>query len=134
MFKCTSKTNNTKKLNVFVTFFSHSPSCRIWPQQTSTATSVRSSTISWVPLTRSIGTWPTWETTRREPNTGEGVKLLQVEICNVMIFLSRFSSKTLMSLLPADELKKIEDKVERQEMVVDFYDILGEVQKNKPAA
>lgn len=51
-----------------------------------------------------------------------------------MIFLSRFSSKTLMSLLPADELKKIEDKVERQEMVVDFYDILGEVQKNKPAA
>merc|ERR1719242_2440731 len=46
----------------------------------------------------------------------------------------RFSSKTLMSLLPADELKKIEDKVERKEMVVDFYDILGEVQKNKPAA
>ena len=39
-----------------------------------------------------------------------------------------------MSLLPADELKKIEDKVERKEMVVDFYDILGEVQKNKPAA
>jgi len=46
----------------------------------------------------------------------------------------RFSSKTLMSLLPADELKKIEDKVQRGEMVVDFYDILGEVQKNKPAA
>merc|ERR1712152_31146 len=46
----------------------------------------------------------------------------------------RFSSKTLMSLLPADELKKIEDKVERGEMTVDFYDILGEVQKNKPAA
>ena len=39
-----------------------------------------------------------------------------------------------MSLLPADELKKIEDKVERGEMTVDFYDILGEVQKNKPAA
>ena len=35
---------------------------------------------------------------------------------------------------PADELKKVEDKVERGEMVVDFYDILGEVQKNKPAA
>merc|ERR1711936_1254942 len=46
----------------------------------------------------------------------------------------RFSSKTLMSLLPADELKKIEDRVERGEMTVDFYDILGEVQKNKPAA
>ena len=46
----------------------------------------------------------------------------------------RFSSKTLMSLLPADELKKIEDKVEKGEMTVDFYDILGEVQKNKPAA
>ena len=51
-----------------------------------------------------------------------------------LIFCVRFSSKTLMSLLPADELKKIEDKVERKEMVVDFYDILGEVQKNKPAA
>merc|ERR1711930_34945 len=46
----------------------------------------------------------------------------------------RFSSKTLMSLLPADELKKIEDRVERGEMTVDFYDILGEVQKNKPSA
>jgi len=46
----------------------------------------------------------------------------------------RFSSKTLMQLLPADELKKIEDKVEKGEMKVDFYDILGEVQKNKPAA
>ena len=46
----------------------------------------------------------------------------------------RFSSKTLMSLLPAEELKKIEDKVERGEMTVDFYDILGEVQKNKPVA
>ena len=46
----------------------------------------------------------------------------------------RFSSKTLMQLLPADELKKIEDKVEKGEMTVDFYDILGEVQKNKPAA
>jgi len=45
----------------------------------------------------------------------------------------RFSSKTLMSLLPAEEMKKIEDKVERGEMTVDFYDILGEVQKNKPA-
>jgi len=45
----------------------------------------------------------------------------------------RFSSKTLMSLLPADELKNIEDRVERGEMTVDFYDILGEVQKNKPA-
>lgn len=43
----------------------------------------------------------------------------------------RFSSKTLMSLLPADDLKKIEDKVERGEMTVDFYDILGEVQKDK---
>ena len=47
--------------------------------------------------------------------------------------ISRFSSKTLMSLLPADELKNIEDRVERGEMTVDFYDILGEVQKNKPA-
>merc|ERR1712226_288898 len=45
----------------------------------------------------------------------------------------RFSSKTLMSLLPAEELKHIEDRVERGEMTVDFYDILGEVQKNKPA-
>merc|ERR1711997_162631 len=45
----------------------------------------------------------------------------------------RFSSKTLMSLLPAAELKNIEDRVERGEMTVDFYDILGEVQKNKPA-
>merc|ERR1712045_1000888 len=45
----------------------------------------------------------------------------------------RFSSKTLMSLLPADELKNIEDRVERGEMTVDFYDILGEIQKNKPA-
>merc|ERR1712020_156825 len=43
----------------------------------------------------------------------------------------RFSSKTLMSLLPPDDLKKIEDKVERGEMTVDFYDILGEVQKDK---
>ena len=49
------------------------------------------------------------------------------------IIISRFSSKTLMSLLPADELKNIEDRVERGEMTVDFYDILGEVQKNKPA-
>ena len=48
-------------------------------------------------------------------------------------FVVRFSSKTLMSLLPAEEMKKIEDKVERGEMTVDFYDILGEVQKNKPA-
>merc|ERR1712117_717481 len=46
----------------------------------------------------------------------------------------RFSSKTLMSLLPAEEMKKIEDKVERGEMTVDFYDILGEVQKHKPAS
>ena len=39
-----------------------------------------------------------------------------------------------MSLLPAEELKKIEDKVEKGEMTVDFYDILGEVKKNKPAS
>ena len=86
-------------------------------------------------VTRSTETWQMWEITRREPSTGSA--FVMVNRWKLVIFynfiISRFSSKTLMSLLPADELKNIEDRVERGEMTVDFYDILGEVQKNKPA-
>ena len=73
------------------------------------------------------------ETTRREPSTGKLIFYFLPSVTFYIFLSCRFSSKTLMSLLPAGELKNIEDRVERGEMTVDFYDILGEVQKNKPA-
>ena len=46
----------------------------------------------------------------------------------------RFSSKTLMTVLPIDLQDMIDAKVEAGEITMDFYEILGEVQKKKPAA
>merc|ERR1711887_98435 len=46
----------------------------------------------------------------------------------------RFSSKTLMTVLPTDLQDMIDAKVEAGEITMDFYEILGEVQKKKPAA
>lgn len=44
----------------------------------------------------------------------------------------RFSSKTLMTVLPKELQDVIEEKVEKEEITMDFYEILGEVQKRKP--
>ena len=41
----------------------------------------------------------------------------------------RFSSKTLMNLLPPQYLAPIEKMVEDGKIQLDFYDILGEVSK-----
>lgn len=46
----------------------------------------------------------------------------------------RFSSKTLMTVLPVELQDMIDAKVEAGEITMDFYEILGEVQKKKPAA
>merc|ERR1712128_183468 len=46
----------------------------------------------------------------------------------------RFSSKTLMTVLPTDLQNMIEGMVESGHITMDFYEILGEVQKKKPTA
>jgi len=43
----------------------------------------------------------------------------------------RFSSKTLMTVLPLDLQNMIEEKIEKGEITMDFYEILGEVQRIK---
>jgi len=43
----------------------------------------------------------------------------------------RFSSKTLLSILPEKYLKQIEQLIEEKKITVDFYDILGEMSKLK---
>eukprot|EP00090_Calanus_glacialis_P008891 TRINITY_DN1720_c0_g1_i1.p1 TRINITY_DN1720_c0_g1~~TRINITY_DN1720_c0_g1_i1.p1 ORF type:complete len:509 (-),score=146.66 TRINITY_DN1720_c0_g1_i1:201-1673(-) len=45
----------------------------------------------------------------------------------------RFSSKTLMTVLPVDLQNMIDAKIEAGDITMDFYEILGEVQKKKPA-
>merc|ERR1712128_253927 len=46
----------------------------------------------------------------------------------------RFSSKTLMTVLPTDLQNMIEGMVESGHITMDCYEILGEVQKKKPTA
>jgi len=41
----------------------------------------------------------------------------------------RFSSKTLMTVLPTDLQNMIEGKIEKGDITMDFYEILGEVQR-----
>merc|ERR1719427_94279 len=43
----------------------------------------------------------------------------------------RFSSKTLFELLPKDLQAMVEAKIDKGEITMDFYEILGEVQKEK---